>query len=233
MKVEHTKYGQPVITPEIMDFVGRRAIHTCDVKSGDKERKEIEIDFDAYDVGHLPVAMSEIEDWFHYNVRKSTEIDDPSEFKDEGYFILYKAIEEEPLDIVLNIASGKMTLCSHYVLNLEYFLQTYIESLVEQADLPEGSIVLDRGALFDRINNDKEQGDVVDIPVCIRNEIFYTMGRTPLSAFLCRQLGITPDDKAPAFRCLWSSFCQYTLYTNNHVDNWPFVTCNETYVDIE
>ena len=233
MEIEHTKYGQPILTPEIMDFVGRMAVHTCDVKAMDKERKEIEIDFDAYDVNHLPVSMSEIDDWFHYSVRKSTEIDDPSEFKDEGYFILYKAIDEEPLDIILNIASGKMSLCTHHILHLEYFLETYIESLVEQVGLPEGSIVLDRGALFECINNEKEQTDVLDVPVCVRKEISYTIGKTPLALFLCRQLGITPDEMAPAFRCLWSSFCQTTLYDDEHVDDWQCTTEEENYIAIE
>lgn len=199
----------------------------------DKERKEIKIDFDAYDVNHLPVSMAEIEDWFYSSVRKSTEIDDPSEFKDEGYFALYKAIEEQPVGIVLSIASGKMALNTHYILRLEDFMETYIESLVEQAGLPEGSIVLDRGALFTLINDEKEQSDVADVPVCVRKEIAYTMGKTSLTLFLCRQLGITPDTCTPVHRYLWNFFYNVTLYNDMHVDDWTFVTAEESFGRIE
>lgn len=237
MEVAVTNYGQPIITPETMEHVGRNISHKASIEFTDTMRPSFTIDQDNYEIGSLRVPFETIRTWFKNQVVRS--VSSENDYVSEGYYFLYETIEdiddaETRSRRVDAIAQGIISKCESFTLRLEDFFAEYIDSILEQADLPACSIVLARDALYDIVNEKNEvEGNSFLVPVYMRAELSYLIGKNggSVTRFLSRLVGDSNEEEP--HMALWSRFAEVTYYDTCHVDDWNVVSKSVTYKSID
>lgn len=229
MKAEITAYEQPIITPEVMEHVGRHIVFNACIWCHKEHAKAKE--HDGYVLATLNIPAAKLNAWFSSSVNNSFDRTEAEDYRDAGYEVLYRAIEHDPIEDVFAIASGEKSQAVIYWLELDQFFDKYVEALVEQASLPDSSIIVNHAAIQNTEEVTKE--GLIAIPVLIREELAYTCSNYySLEAFLRKLIG-EPDNQGTDTNALWDFYESVTMYGEQHIEEWDIVKRTTHYISIE
>lgn len=229
MKAKLTAYNKPIITPEVMEHVGRHIVFNACIwchqeNTEEKEHKDYVSDY-------IYIPASRLNAWFSHHVNKSCEIETSEGFRDAGYNVFYHAVECDSIDDVYDIASGEKTQAVIYWLELDQFFDKYIEALVEQASLPENSIIVDTAAI--QTTEEAKKEGLITVPVLIRKELSYTIQNCYSLASFLRKMIVETGKQSLDADALWDFYESVTSYGDQHVDDWNIVTSTTHYIRID
>lgn len=213
-----------------MEYVGRHIVYNACIRYN-KNHTEEEKEHDEYKSDLIYIPASKLNAWFSSNVNDSYQRDTAEAYRDAGYDVLYHAIAHDPIEDVLAVASGEKTQVVIYWLELEQFFDHYIEALVEQANLPEKSIIVDHSAI--QKSDEVVKEGLITVPVLIRKEIAYTIRECySLASFLRKMIDDTGKQSLDA-DALWDVYEAMTVYSDQYIDDWDIVAQTTHYMRID